>query len=285
MSHPLRARLASAAAPVRAAACGEVARDPAGALLVEPLAAALADPAKQVAHAAGDALVALARAGSGDAVVPLLRRALRDPGGRVFAALALARLEPPEPALLPALVEGLDAREGDLRWAAARVLVDLGRLHGEIVRVLLGLVGGDQPAGVRRMAIFCLRELAPDQPAVAAALVAASRDADALVRRAALVAMAGLLDPPAAVPERLADALEDADVRTAAAAALALGELAGRQRGALAERAARALGRRRAAAPAPALAHALDGALERLARANVPAAPARRRPDTGGAKR
>jgi hypothetical protein len=75
------------------------------------------------------------------------------------------------------------------------------------------------------MATFCLRELAPDQPAAAQALLEASRDIDTHVRRAAVTAMAGLLDPPEAVTARLALALDDPDAVAAGLAALALGEL------------------------------------------------------------
>ena len=263
MSHPLLAQLRSADAAERAAACRAVASDPAGALLAEPVVAALGDPDKRVARAANEALVALARSGSGDGVVKLLRRALRgDPAPlRVQAAFVLARLEPPEPSLLPALVEGMAAPEGDLRWSAARVLVDMGRLHGEIVRVLLGLVRGGAAPAVRRMATFCLRELAPDQPSAAQALLEASRDGDAHVRRAALTAMAGLLDPPAKVVARLGEALDDPDASAAGLAALALGELG----------ASSALPRLRALAAA-----ARTPALQRAAQASVARMEARR---------
>src|SRR5690606_36589439 len=143
VSHPLLERLASEAAAERAAACRTIADDPAGALLAEALVAALGDAERAVARAALDELVALAR--RSDGIVPLLRAALRAAPGargaaaepaararRVHAALALARLEPPDPGLLPALVEALGARAGDLRWSAARVLVELGRLHPEV---------------------------------------------------------------------------------------------------------------------------------------------------------
>jgi len=227
VSHALLARLRSADVAERVAACRAVASDPAGALLVETLIVALGDPDKRVARAAGEALVLLARAGSGDGVVPLLRAALRGDGARarIHAAMTLARLEVPEPSLLPALTLALASPEGDVRWAAARVLVDMGRLHGEIVRVLLGLVRGGEAPAVRRMATFCLRELAPDQPAAAQALLEASRDVDTHVRRAAVTAMAGLLDLPEAVTARLALALDDPDAVAAGLAALALGEL------------------------------------------------------------
>jgi HEAT repeat protein len=217
-------RLASAEPAERAAACRDAARDPAGALLVEPLVAALADPEPGVAAAASESLVALARSGSGDAIVPLLRRALQDRGQRVRAVLTLIRIEAPAPALLPALVAALGVDDGPVRWAASRALVDMGRLHAEILRVLAGLVRDAAPA-VRRMATLCLRELAPDHPAAALALVEASHDADASVRRAAVTAMAGLVDPPAAVRQRLEAARGESDGVAAQLATLALARL------------------------------------------------------------
>lgn len=229
MTHPLVAQLADPQPAARAGACRAIAADPAGALLVEPLADALGDPERAVAKAAADALVALARGSEG--VPPLLRAALRRRGdgaparGRVHAALALARLEPPDPGLLPALVEGLGARDGDVRWASARVLVDLGRLHPQIVGVLVGLVRGADDAAARRMAAFALRELAPDHPETARALLDATGDDDRHVRRAAVTALAGLLDPPPAVAARLAALRADPDPTLARLAALALERL------------------------------------------------------------
>jgi len=213
VSHPVLADLAAESAATRRAACRAAAQDPAAVLLVDALAGALDDPDVGVARAAADALAAIGRTG-GDVLAPL-RRVLREGGrgrGRVFAACALARLEPPGPRLVPALVEGLRHPEGDVRWAAARVLVDAGRLHDEVLGLLLGLVrGGDDP-GTRRMAAFALRELAPDRPEAAGALLEASRDADVQVRRAALTAMTSLMDPPEAVRRRLAEvAAGDAD--------------------------------------------------------------------------
>jgi len=225
VSHPLLAELHSPEAARRAAACREAARDPAGALLAEALVAALGDPAAPVARAAAGSLVELARSGGG--VLPLLKRALRSgtPGARIQAALALARLEPPGPALLPALVDALAAPEGDLRWSAARVLVDMGRLHGEVLGVLLGLVATAEQPSVRRMASFALRQLAPDRPEAARVLLEATRDGDVAVRRAAVTALAGLLDPPREVAARLAELRDDRDPALARLAGLALGEL------------------------------------------------------------
>lgn len=212
-------------------------------LLVDGLAAVLGDPDKAVARAASDALTELAGTHSeaGDAV----RRALHsdDPRRRWGAAFTRARLSPPDPALLPATVEALASEDGDVRWAAAKLLVDMGRLHGEVLSVVLGLASQADSPAARRMALFCLRELAPDDPHAAAALMRATDDSDRAHRRAAYTALAALLDPPPGVLDRLARALAgDSDPVIRRLAAVALGELGLRNPGPVAERAAAHLG-------------------------------------------
>jgi HEAT repeat protein len=93
--------------------------------------------------------------------------------------------------------------------------VDAGRLHPQVLSILIGLVGGADSPAARRMAAYCLRELAPDLPEAAQALLAATRDANPHVRRAALTAMAALVEPPRAVLERLAE-VRDGDADPAA---------------------------------------------------------------------
>jgi HEAT repeat protein len=231
VSHPLLARLRSPETSERAAACREIATDPAGTLLAEALVEALGDPEPAVARAAADALVQLARASEGEVIVALLRKATRTEGTRrIHAALALARLEPPAPGLLPALIEGLGARTGDVRWSAARTLVDVGRLHPEVLGVLLGLVRAAEDPAARRMATFALRELAPDRPEAARVLLEATHDQDPHVRRAAVTALAGLLDPPPEVRTRLAALRGDRDPILARLASLTL-EHIGDERG------------------------------------------------------
>jgi len=227
VSLPILERLKSPRPGERAAACRDAAADPMAILLVDALCEALGDPQPDVARAAGEALVRLGR--RDDAVLPALDRALRGDDGRrrLGAALAWARLEPPPLKLLPVLVEGLEHARGDLRWSAAQTLVDMGRSHGEVLRLLLALAeGGERPAA-RRMAVHALRELAPDEPAVARALVAASRDGDAGLRRAALTAMGRLLAPPAEVLARLDEALGEGDPPARRAAQAALSRLRG----------------------------------------------------------
>jgi HEAT repeat protein len=265
VTHPLLERLRSGDPQQRKAACRAAARDPAGALLVEPLVDALGDPVRAVGRAASDAVVAIAdRAGELHA---LLRRALRseDPRRRWGAAFTLARLEPPGPKLLPALVGALADAEGNVRWAAARLLVETGRRHPEVLPLLLGLAGSDPRPPVRRMAAFALAELAPDLPEAARVLLAATRDDDPVVRRAAFAALAALLDPPPEVGKRLLEALtSDPDTSIRRIAALALGELAASSPPALAEAMTEALHRLRREAGDPGLRQVADQALDQL---------------------
>jgi len=215
VTHPLVAQLRSEEAPERRAACSAIADDPAAALLIEPLAAALGDPELRVRRAAGDALVRLGR--SLPEVDGLLLAALRgeDPASRFEAARALAELAPPAPRLVPALVEALGSREGETAWEAARLLVDAGRLHHEVLPLVTGLVRAGATPALRRMAIFCLRELSPERPETIDALLDASRDPDPALRRAALSALPALLAGAGdgdAVSRRLAEAArEDPD--------------------------------------------------------------------------
>jgi HEAT repeat protein len=229
VTHPILSGLASADPDERRAACIAAASDPAATLFTEALCAALGDPAKAVSRAASDALVAISRE-RGD-VDPALRAALhgKEPARRFAAAFTLARIAPPGPRLLPALVEALGSADGDVRWAAARLLVEAGRVHGEVFALLAGLARGGEHPLVRRMATFALRELAPERPESADALLEAARDRDVHVRRAALTAMAALLSPPARVGAHLLHTLaSDTDAASRRLAALALGELGAR---------------------------------------------------------
>jgi HEAT repeat protein len=209
MTHPLLTRLGDADPAVRRDACAALPDDPSAILLLEPLAEALADADPEVRRAAGDALVCLGRTSS--QVDPLLLAALRGdaPESRFEAARALAALSPPAPRLIPALVEALGNPRPEIAWEAARLLVDAGRLHGEVAPIVTGLVRAGETSALRRMAIFCLRELAPERPETEDALLFASRADDPALRRAALSALPALLRSGAsaeAVHHRLEEA-------------------------------------------------------------------------------
>jgi HEAT repeat protein len=230
VTHPLLARLASADPGERRAACSAAAQDPSGVLLAEALAGHRDEPPR-----------------------------------RVGAAFPFARREPPGPRLLPALVEALASGDGDVRWAAARLLVDAGRLHGEVLPLLVGLARAGENPVVRRMATFALRELAPDRPEAAEVLLAGARDGDLHVRRAATTAMASLLDPPESVARHLLAALrEDPDAATRRLAALALGEIGAAHPAAVPAETADLLAAAGARAEDPDLVRAAERALVRL---------------------
>ena len=209
MSEAIADRLASEDPDERAAACRESYAQPAPEL-IEPLVTALGDPVRAVSSAASEAL---ARAGVKGEVVPALRRALRDgdPVRELGAALTLARLEPPDVRLLPALVRGLELPDSKRRWWAAKLLVETGRVEGQVLPLLLGLAEDHPDPAVRRMTRYCLRKLAPDDPSVAATLAAGTRDPDVQARRAAYTALASLLCPPSSVFELLVAALTSED--------------------------------------------------------------------------
>ena len=265
MTHPLLERLTHSDPDERRAACEEAARDPSAVLWIEALGDALGDPDKAVARAASDALATIGR--TAPEVGDVLRGALHadDPVQRWGAAFTFARLEPPGEKLLPALVEALGFPDGDVRWAAAKLLVETGRLSAPVLPLLLGLVREGERPVVRRMATYCLRELAPDRPEAAAALLEASRDRDRVLHRAGLTALAALVEPPAAVVERLVAALEDdPDPASQRIAAAALGEIGAARSDALPESARAALEGARRSAPDRELRSAAARALARL---------------------
>jgi HEAT repeat protein len=158
-----------------------------------------------------------------------LRELLRDsrPQARFAAAFVLFHVERPTLRLLPALLDSLELADGDTRWQAAQMLAALGRLHGEVLPVVLAEARGATSPSRRRMALYVLRELAPERDETGAAFLAALDDADGHVRRAALSCFAKLTDPPRALVERalaLANGA-DPDPRMARIAAVILPDL------------------------------------------------------------
>ncbi len=158
-----------------------------------------------------------------------LRELLADsnPLARFAAAFVLFHAERPSLRLLPALLESLERADGDVRWQAAQMLAALGRLHGEVLPVLLADARAAQSARRRRMALYALRELAPEREETATVFLGSLDDGDGDVRRAALSCFAKLSDPPRALAER-ALALaggNDPDPRMARIAAVILPDL------------------------------------------------------------
>jgi HEAT repeat protein len=217
-------RLRAASPDERRAAIAEIAaRDAADPGELEALVACLGDAAKAVQRPAAEACRALAARGV--AVEPLLLAALDadDTHLRFGAAYALGRLGVPPARTLPALLGALALGDGDIRWAAAETICRV-EPRAATVAALLPLVRTGNPPQ-RKMALYCLRDIATPDGALDAAIVAALGDPDLGVRLAAMTTGARLARDRTRVADGLLKAMAAPDPREQRAAAAALGDL------------------------------------------------------------
>jgi len=162
------------------------------------------------AIAAGDAAVRGRLGDALDAPEPLLR------WGAVYA---LSRTGAPLPArALGVLLDVFGLGDGDMRWAAAAIVVGLG---GEGAPPALVALAAEGNAAQRKMALYCLRDLVVRTPAALARVRERLEDGDVGVRLAAMAALARLAAPAAAAAALVARLVDDdAGVRRTAAATL-----------------------------------------------------------------
>jgi HEAT repeat protein len=199
-----------------------------GAETVAAIARCLGADSKPVRRRAADALAALAR--RDPTIVAAIRHGLRSADHRVRFGAAYALGAVGKEALTldtaAALCEALGSLDGDLRWAAAELMVRLGRAHPEEIRgELLALASGANPAA-RKMALYCLRDLGAGGTGVLQAVAAAVRDLDAHVRLAALALLSGSFANHDAAAQLMLERLDsDPEVGVRRAAAVALGNL------------------------------------------------------------
>lgn len=193
---------------------------------LEALGDCLASQSKLVQRRAAEAFATLA--GHGVPIERRLHACLRsaDVRQRWGAAFALALVGALPPQALPVLIAALGADDGDQRWAAAEILVhkisDAGRL--EALRELLHQGSALQ----RKMAAYCLRDLATRSAEIEAAVLARLQDPDAGVRLAAISALPRVACDVSTVSHQLIALLRQGDARCARAAAAALGVLSAR---------------------------------------------------------
>jgi len=172
------------------------------------------------------------------------------------AAFALSLGGEPPPAIVPVLLETLGADDGDLRWAAAAILLGV-RDRGAVAAGLRGLLDTGN-AAQRKMALYCLRDLDVRSPDAEGAAIGALADADEGVQLAAMAALARIATDRGVAAVHLVSALETASERVRRAAAAALGVLGERTPTVVAALEAAA------ASPDAALARAAAGALRAL---------------------
>ncbi|TMA71029.1 MAG: hypothetical protein E6J69_00715 [Deltaproteobacteria bacterium] len=216
-------RLRSPSVEDRVAAIAELGHGDAGTAELEALALCLGHDHKLVQRRAAEAFAALDRRGT--PVRAVLAAALRSTAARQRwgAAYALALLGAPPRDTLPVLLETLGEDDGDLRWAAARIVVRM-RDEPELVRMLAELAArGRGPQ--RKMALYCIRDLGAPSTDAEGVAAAALGDPDVGVRLAALSTLPAVAVDRVTASHRLLSLLEDPDGGVRRAAAVALGEL------------------------------------------------------------
>ena len=225
---------------------------------------ALGAPRKAAQRRAAEALAALAHGGQD--VRALLERGLGDDSTRRRwgAAYACSLVGAMPPRCVAVLLEALGSDDGDVRWAAATIIRSLPP-DPTIVTDLRTLTRAPGPLQ-RKMALYCLRDLAVRGEGLEAEVMASLHDHDPAVRLAALSAVAVLAEDRLAAARAVAARLDDPDAGVRRAAAATLGRL-----GATEPHAVQAL-RRALDAGDPALARAASRSLEMLGKSE----PARR---------
>jgi HEAT repeat protein len=176
----------------RLAAIREVVENPQSALpehVLDALIRCVGANRKAIQRRAAEALAAVA---SHDArVVEKLRATLSHAGARmrwgVAYALGLVTLGGAlDLAAMPNLIEALSTNDGDVRWAAAELVVRLGKEHREAVsHQLIALARGVDP-NARKMALYCLRDVGGPREELLAVAEACCADHHSIVKMAAL---------------------------------------------------------------------------------------------------
>jgi vesicle coat complex subunit len=138
-------------------------------------------------------------------------------------AYILGHLPQPSPGVVQALLDGLDHREPDIRWAIGLLLVRMAKAESHLVKPLMKLCAAGT-ANQKRMAIYCIRDLDLADAGSLELLLQSLRDDDATVRVAAATSLKTRADIDASARKALLDVLSDdpePKVRNAAAITLA----------------------------------------------------------------
>jgi HEAT repeat protein len=218
---------------LRLAAIREVAENPQIALTeaaLDALSQCLGANRKVIQRRAAEALAGLALHDA--RVIDKLRAMLshhapRTRWGAVYA-LGLIHLEDAlDDALdlraMPSLVEALSSDDGDVRWAAAELVVRLGKKNREAISHQLIALARSGNLNARKMALYCLRDVGGPREDLLAVAESCCDDHQSLLKMAALSLLSRVENPgerAAALAIRLLDDDTDGGVRRCAAVAL-----------------------------------------------------------------
>ena len=219
----------------RLEAIREVAENPAFALS-EPALDALVECVganrKAIQRRAAEALAALALHDA--RIIEKLRAALSHADSRArwgaAYALGLVALEGAfDLAAMPALIEAISSSDGDVRWAAAELIVRLAKSHRDAVSNRLIELTRAGNLNARKMALYCLRDVGGPREDLLAVAESCSGDHPSLLKMAALSLIPRIENPGERATNLAIHLLEDdPDAGVRRCAAVALGHLANR---------------------------------------------------------
>ena len=192
---------------------------------IAELIAQLAHHDKPTLRAAVDALIPLATEFSvvRDTLMGRLLEAERTEKWPIAYILAHSP-QPPYP-VIRSLLDALDHRDADIRWAIALLLVRIAKLAPERVNELIDLCANGT-ANQKRMALYCIRDLMLSDSQTLAALLRALLDIDSTVRVAAAIALQSRSDLDRLGRHCLLQTyLNDAELKVRNTAAIALANL------------------------------------------------------------
>jgi HEAT repeat protein len=182
-------------------------------------------PDKPTIRAAVDALISLAT--GSPAFQQVLHQRLTQSGHRNYwpVAYVIGHLPYPSAVAIQKLIEALDHREPDIRWAIALLLVRIAKTDGNLINLLVDLCGTGT-ANQRRMALYCIRDLALSDAVSLSALLKALRDNDPTVRVSAAICLKLRPDLDDAGKATLLEVyLKDRELKVRNTAAIALASL------------------------------------------------------------
>ena len=192
---------------------------------VTDLIAALDHPDKPTIRAAIDKLIALAE--SSEDLRQALHNRLNEADHRNYwpVAYILGHQAQPAGIVIRTLLDALDHREPDIRWANGLLLVRIAKEASAVVPLLIELCETGS-ANQKRMALYCLRDLALNDAESRTAMLKALDDVEPTVRVAAVTSLKIRTDVDVAVRQKLlATYLQDADDRVKNAVAVTLASL------------------------------------------------------------